>query len=71
MIKVKDNKGLVRDPYSKAIINVDNNALLEHRRKKQFVVQQTENSKRIDKIETEIIEIKNLLKNLVDKLTIQ
>jgi O-methyltransferase involved in polyketide biosynthesis len=39
MIKVKDEKGLVRDPFSKAILNIDTTALQEHRRKKSGAVQ--------------------------------
>lgn len=36
MIRVKDEKGLVRDPVTKAVLNVDVEALAEHRKKAQL-----------------------------------
>lgn len=65
--KVKDNRGLVRDMESKAILNVDHQALLEHRRKKKTMGEVLNQSKRIDKLEDDISDIKKMLMHLIEK----
>lgn len=61
MLKVKDHDGLLRDPYSKAIININEKALLEHRKNKNFARKNMQNSQKIKSLEEEIANIKLLL----------
>lgn len=74
MIKVKDERGLVRDPVSKAIIRTDYDSLQEHRKKKAIMRQSIENSgkvdaldKRINNIEQQISEIKQMMIQFLSK----
>lgn len=64
--KVKDEKGLIRDMNSKAILNVDSKALNEHRNKKQMMKGVIDNSHKINRIEDDILEIKQLLAQLIN-----
>jgi hypothetical protein len=66
-LKVKDHPGLIRDPYSKAIINTDLNALQEHRKKIQFENTVKENNQKINKMENDMAEIKAMLNMLISK----
>lgn len=54
MIKVKDEKGLVRDPSSKAILRVDPTALVEHRRRKQLLHKLHGDSSRVSDLEQQL-----------------
>lgn len=65
--KVKDHKGLIRDMNSKAILNTDTHALIEHRRKKKVMSDLLNQGSRIDKIEDDISQIKNMLSELLKK----
>lgn len=65
--KVEEHENLIRDMHSKAILNVDNQALLEHRKKKEMMKKVINNSQKIDKIENELSEIKKMLSILIDK----
>lgn len=65
--KVKDHENLIRDLHSKAILNVDNQSLVEHRKKKEMMKKVINNSQKIDKIENELSDIKKLLSILIDK----
>lgn len=65
--KVKDHRGLVRDMDSKAVLNVDTQALHEHRRKKKVMTDLMNQSSRIDKIENDVSEIKDMLLQLLKK----
>ena len=69
--KVKDHNGLVRDMESKAILNVDTKALIEHRSKKQVMKGVIDNSKKIDNLENDISEIKQLLAQLINNTKAQ
>lgn len=62
--KVKDDKGLVRDMDSKAILNIDVQSLQDHRRKKQAALQQT---KRLESLEQSVAEMKEMLRILIQK----
>lgn len=64
-LKVVDNTDLVRDPYSKAIINVNTTALQEHRKKKALVTQSYKNSSRIDQLEHDIKDMKEMLSQIL------
>lgn len=75
MIKVSGERGLVRDPYSKAILNTDVTALQEHRRKKTML-RELYNSKdeihdlkeEVSTIKQEMSDIKMMLEQLLTKL---
>lgn len=65
--KVEEHEDLIRDMHSKAILNIDNQALVEHRKKKEMMKKVINNSQKIDKIENELSEIKKMLSILIDK----
>ena len=69
--KVKDHDNLVRDMNSKAILNTDKLALQEYYQKRELVKKElsekTESKQRLDKIENEMSEIKDLLRELIGK----
>lgn len=63
-LKVKDNRNLVRDSHTKAIININEDGLREYQDKRRMY----EKLMKVDELETEIKEIKNLLNIIVQKL---
>ena len=69
--KVKDHENLVRDMNSKAILNTDKLALQEYYQKRELakkeLSEKTESKQRLDKIENEMSEIKDLLRELIGK----
>jgi hypothetical protein len=69
--KVKDHENLVRDMNSKAILNTDRLALQDYYQKreqaKKELSEKTESKQRLDKIENDMAEIKNLLTQLVGR----
>ena len=65
--KVKDHKGLVRDLRSKAILNTDHDALINHRKNKNKLKEMMNSTEKISKIEEEIEEIKKMLLILIEK----
>ena len=67
MLKVKDKPNLQRDPYSKAIINVDKNAFNDHLQKKLMKEKMTNMDNEINTIKQSVNEIKELLIKMADK----
>ena len=69
--KVKDHDNLIRDMNSKAILNTDRLALQEYYQKrdlaKKELSEKVESKQRLDKIENEMSEIKDLLRELVGR----
>ena len=69
--KVKDHENLVRDMNSKAILNTDKLALQDYYQKRELakkeLSEKTESKQRLDKIENEMSEIKDLLRELIGK----
>ena len=69
--KVKDHENLVRDMNSKAILNTDKLALQEYYQKREMakkeLSEKTESKQRLDKIENEMAEIKDLLRELIGR----
>ena len=69
--KVKDHDNLVRDMNSKAILNTDKLALQEYYQKRELIKKElsekTESKQRLDKIENEMSEIKDLLRELIGR----
>jgi hypothetical protein len=64
--KVKDSPGLVKS--STAILNTDNIALGAYKAQKNVLSSAKANSNRLDKVEQDIGEIKNMLQQLLGKL---
>lgn len=65
--KVKDNPSLVRDNTSNAIININETAYQARLKQIEQTKKQAQQSEKIDKLESDVEEIKNLLKQLVSK----
>jgi len=67
--KVRDHDNLVRDMGSKAVLNTDKEGLQEYLRKRDLAKKQQEEQfetkNRLEKIEQDMSDIKNLLKELV------
>jgi t-SNARE complex subunit (syntaxin) len=67
--KVKDHENLVRDMNSKAILNTDRLALQEYYQKrdlaKKELSEKTESKQRLEKIENDMAEIKELLRSMI------
>ena len=68
--KVKDHDNLVRDMNSKAILNTDKSGLNDYLMKREIAkkqqAEQVQTKDRLDKIENDMSEIKNLLVQLVN-----
>ena len=69
-----EDKSFVRDLHSKALLNTDRVALENHRKNRQLELQKAqrfqemENKvKELDNVRNEILGIKNLLRELLDK----
>ena len=63
--KVEGHPGLIRDLETNAVINNDTSAYQNYI---QLREQKLKEKQRLDKLETEVGEIKSLLQKLVDKL---
>ena len=63
--KVEDNADLVRDNYSKAIINTDTDAYNAYMLRKKTKLKEKEE---INNLKQEVSEIKDLLKELVNQI---
>ena len=62
-----DVPGLVKDPNSGAVLNVDNMKLQAYKQQKQFFQQNKTDSQRITKLEGDIIDIKEMLQQLLKR----
>lgn len=60
-----DVEGLVKDPNSGAVLNVDNAKLDAYKKRKNFFNNQSIEKERINKIENDLVEIKQMLQSLV------
>jgi|GEM_PF-4817056 hypothetical protein len=65
--KVQDNDSLVRNSGSNAIININESAYQARLRQIEESKNQAQQAEKIDKLESDVEEIKNLLKLLVSK----
>lgn len=63
--KVKENGNLYRDGYSKGIVNTNVNELKEYREKKRLTNTLLSNEQKIQKLENDISDIKNMLVQLL------
>ena len=66
ILPVIDNKNLVRDVQSKALLSTNKSLLEEHRQKKAFLKSLYEQNMEVHKLKEEMSEIKMLLKELVN-----
>jgi hypothetical protein len=70
-LKVIDAPGLLRDPYSKALVNADVSALNEHKKKKRAMHAILNNSKeleaRVDELSSKMDNIEIMLTKLLEK----
>ena len=64
---VKENPGLIRDGYSKAIINTDQAMLAHHRQRKQITNTVQSLTSDVNGLKDDVNEIKQLLKVLIDQ----
>lgn len=68
LIRIEDNKNLVRDIHSKAVLNTDRNGLNEYLMKRELAKKQQlekeENKLRLEKLENDMAEIKSLLQDI-------
>jgi len=69
-----EDTSFVRDLHSKALINTDRVALENHRKRKQIEIQQAQKWQQMEtkveelnNVKNEILEIKNLLQELLNK----
>lgn len=62
-----DVEGLVKDPRSGAVLNVDNKRLAAYKKQKAFMQNSVQSTERLDKVENDLAEIKDLLKQLLSK----
>lgn len=63
-VKVKEEKNLVRDPYSKAIVNTDRRAYSDYMKR---VNRMEKTERELSQLQSEVQEIKELLKILVER----
>lgn len=65
LVNVIDERGLARDPVSKAILRTDIEELAAHRRRVRAARQQRQDSERITQLEAEVAELKQLVHQLL------
>lgn len=72
-LKVEDNAQIVRDASSNAIVNVDNNSYLLHKKKKELVKKRHEieitTETRINNIEQKLDTLESTMSKILDILT--
>lgn len=70
-LKVEDSPGFVRDQSNRAILNVDNNALLAYKKQKAARSKTEQQivalSNDVSSLKNEMSEIKEMLSKLLDK----
>ena len=60
-----DREGLVKDSISGAVLNVDNAKLEAYKRQKQFINNTNRTNDRIEKVERDLSDIKDMLQTLL------
>lgn len=68
LVRIDNNKNLVRDTHSKAILNTDKNGLSEYYMKRELAkkeqAEKIETKERLAKLENDMTDIKNLLQEI-------
>lgn len=62
-----DFEGLVKDPQSGAVLNVDNARLEAYKKQKQAMQMNVKNNERIEKVEKDLQDIKEMLTQLLQR----
>lgn len=74
-LKVQENPGLLRDPHSKAIISVDNDAFNAYKMQRERLLNAQESSTKheqeIQTLKNDVNEIKSLLNIIINKINIE
>jgi hypothetical protein len=65
-IKVVDHPNLVRDTYSKAILNTDSSVVRKHEQRMKDLQKEQARDIEINNIKNDIVEIKSMLKSLLE-----
>jgi len=60
-----DVEGLVKDTKSGAVLNVDNAKLQAYKKQKLFMEERSKDTERLNRVEKDLSEIKNLLQALL------
>lgn len=60
-----DAEGFVKDPSSGAILSVDNAKLEAYRKQKEFINNSVKNNDRIERVENDLVQIKEMLQALL------
>jgi hypothetical protein len=69
LLPIQQHPGFVKDTGSGAILNTDNDKLTAYKKQKKLMRALATNEERIEKLETDIHEMKDMLKLLVSKMT--
>tara|TARA_Y100001938_G_C7935164_1_gene351382 strand:+ start:47 stop:253 length:207 start_codon:yes stop_codon:yes gene_type:complete len=67
MRPIQNKPNLVRDPSTGAIFNIDSSAFNVHKKEKESKEQIERNLKEINIIKSDVLEIKNMLKELLER----
>ena len=62
-----DVEGLVKDPSSGAVLNVDNVKLEAYRRQKATAMKAVQANERLDRVENDLNDIKQMLQQLLKR----
>lgn len=62
-----DFEGLVKDVDSGAVLNVDNTKLESYKKQKAAMMMNVQNTQRIDRVEKDLNEIKQMLSELIKR----
>jgi len=62
--RIQDHEGLVRDMDTQAILPIDLSIPRKHEARVLALMKEEERNKEIDSIKTDVLEIKEMLKNL-------
>lgn len=66
---IKTNiEGLVKEPSSQAILNVDNQRLEAYKRQRALLSRSVDATKRIESVEKDVSQIKEMLQLLLEKI---
>lgn len=66
-LKVENEKALVRDSYSKAILNTDVSSVKRHEERMRRIEKQKSQEREINSLRQEIAEIRELLCKMISK----
>jgi hypothetical protein len=69
LLLIEQHPGFAKDTQSGAILNTDAQKLAAYKRQKRLMQSTVTNEQRIEKLETDIQEMKGMLQLLVSKMT--